>query len=88
MRNNKLNLLVHFDQINVNAIENAAGIFIGTNTQLSWESNSKSNLALGRISGKFNRLHHNVNVVYDNDFLDTYINDRDVIVDNRKTYGS
>jgi hypothetical protein len=88
MRNKNLNLLVHFDQINVNAIDSASGIFVGTNTQLGWESIGKSNVALGHVSGDFNRLHHNMNIIYDNDFLDTYINDRDVIVDNRRNYGS
>jgi hypothetical protein len=84
----KMTMLVHFNQINVNAIENASGIFVGTNTQLGWDTHNKSNVAMGHISGDYNRLYHNINILQDGDFMDTYISDRDIMIDNRKTYSS
>lgn len=73
----KKNIIVHFEQINVNGMTNAAGIFIGTNLQTGWSSHGKSNSGFGTIMGKRNLVNQNMNIVDDRDLLDTPIDDRD-----------
>ncbi|UFJ41542.1 hypothetical protein LOK74_03135 [Brevibacillus humidisoli] len=75
--------LVQFDQINVNVIESASGIFVGTNYQCGWGSHNTSNSAFGQVSGDQNLVYHNINVLYDNDGIDTPIDDRDLIIEKR-----
>lgn len=70
--------LIHFDRIMVNAMDTNSGIFVGTNLQYGWSSHSKSNTNVHGISGDGNVLSSNVNVLYDNDHIDTQIDDRDV----------
>ncbi|WJH34751.1 spore germination protein [Paenibacillus aurantius] len=73
---------VHIDlnNINVNSIDRSSGIFIGPNTQWGWSAHSKSLAGFGTINGMFNRCSHNLNVVYDNDLIDTPIDDRDIMI--------
>jgi hypothetical protein len=68
-----INPFIQFDTINVNLIEKSSGIFIGKNRQCNWSSYNKSNLALGSISGRNNLVKHNLNIVMDNDTIDTHI---------------
>jgi hypothetical protein len=75
---------IKFDNINVNAIESSAGIFVGTNTQLGWGAHSKHNTGFGSITGKFNLVVHTTNIIMDNDVIDTPIDDRDVILDQHQ----
>jgi hypothetical protein len=79
MSDNKMNLSVYFDKINVNVIENSSGIFVGTNYQLGWDSTSKTNSGSGSVSGDFNLIQHNANIVFDNDVIDMPINSRKLI---------
>lgn len=79
----KTNLLVHFDQIMVNLLEKNSGIFIGTNLQYGWNSHNKTNASVNNILGDYNNLYENINVVYDNDFMDMPIEDRGVIIDKK-----
>jgi hypothetical protein len=62
--------LIQFDSIHVNAISEASGIFIGTNTQIYWSTSGKNNSGLGSISGEYNEVRNNINTVYDNDVID------------------
>lgn len=72
---------IEFDNINVNAIETTSGIFVGTNTQLGWGAHSKSNHGFGSITGQFNFAIKAINIVMDDDVIDTPIDDRDVVID-------
>ncbi|PYI55453.1 hypothetical protein [Paenibacillus flagellatus] len=73
-------LLVQFDRIVVNSIGTNAGIFVGTNLQYGWSSHSKTNASITDVTGDGNEVRGNVNVIYDNDLIDTPIDDRDVIL--------
>ncbi|GAA3405903.1 hypothetical protein ACFFNY_26125 [Paenibacillus hodogayensis] len=72
--------LVQFDRIVVNAMETNSGIFVGTNLQYGWSSHSKTNASFSGISGEGHQVTRNVNVIYDNDLIDTPIDDRDVFL--------
>lgn len=75
--------LVQFDKIVVNTIEVNSGIFVGTNLQYSWSSHNKVNASFAAVSGERNEVARNVNIIYDNDMIDTPIDDRDVILNGR-----
>ncbi|WP_079477230.1 hypothetical protein [Halobacillus salinus] len=64
---------IKFDSIYVNAIEKNSGIFVGPNSQNGWSTQSKENAALGTVVGTANVIHHNVNVIHDEDEIDTPI---------------
>ncbi|MEW9699903.1 hypothetical protein [Paenibacillus sp. SI8] len=72
--------LIQFDSIHVNAISDASGIFIGTNTQINWSTSGKDNSGLGSVSGENNRVEHNINAVYDNDVIDAPYTKGDFII--------
>ena len=74
-------LVIHFDRIQVNDITSASGVFVGTNTQWNWATHSKNNFGLGSVSGEENHVVSNINVIYDNDAIDTPISGGDFIVD-------
>lgn len=69
---------IELGNINVNRIDSASGIFVGTNTQWGWSSHGKRVSGFGSVTGMLNRLSANIGVVYDNDLIDTPIDDRDV----------
>ncbi|MDD9268425.1 hypothetical protein ACFPES_15395 [Paenibacillus sp. GCM10023248] len=65
-----------FNMINVNSQHRNATIGIGENAQSSWDSHSKNNFAFGENIG--NSISVNVvNLLYDNDFIDSPISDQD-----------
>lgn len=70
---------IELGNINVNKIQSASGIFVGTNAQWGWSSHGKSIAGFGSVTGMMNRLSANLGVVYDNDLIDTPIDDRDVM---------
>jgi hypothetical protein len=72
--------LIQFDSIHVNAISDASGIFIGTNTQIYWSQNGKENSGLGSVSGECNEVRNNINTVYDNDVIDAPYTKGDFII--------
>lgn len=67
----RTNPYVYLDDINVNVIQSNSGIFIGTNYQSYWSTQSKSNHGLGSISGNGNKTFRNVNIVIDPDIVDS-----------------
>lgn len=71
--------LVQFDRIVVNTIGPNSGIFVGTNLQYGWSSHNKTNASFSGL-GDHSEVSRNVNVIYDNDMIDTPIDDRDVIL--------
>lgn len=69
-KSSKMNVL--FNSINVNVIAANSGIFVGSNTQLYWNTVNKMNSGAGNVVGSKNFSTGNINVVYDNDLVDTY----------------
>lgn len=67
------NAFVCFDSIKVNAIETNSGIFVGTNTQFNWNTSSNIKSGFGVLIGKQNTVGRNINIVHDDDFIDTPI---------------
>lgn len=72
--------LIQFDAIHVNAIGDASGIFIGTNSQVHWSSSAKVNMGLGEVSGEYNYVFSNINTVHDNDIIDAPYTKGDLII--------
>jgi hypothetical protein len=66
-----------FNTIAVNAIEDNSGIFVGQNTASGWASHSKTQGSIVSVIGFYNTLPHNLNIINDNDVIDTNINDYD-----------
>jgi hypothetical protein len=64
---------VVFQKLIVNNIENASGIFIGTNQAWGWSSYGKTNQGFGTLSGS--TLSHAVGVVHDPDVVDASVRD-------------
>jgi hypothetical protein len=73
-------LTVQFDKIIVNSIQINSGIFVGTNTQNAWSSHNKTNMNIGRISGDGNHFSDHLNVICDDDFIDTPIDGRGLVM--------
>jgi hypothetical protein len=80
MADNPGTLVVHFDKIMVNSISTSAGIFVGTNSQYGWSSHNKENANICGISGDSNEFVNNVNILHDDDLIDTPIDDRDLMI--------
>lgn len=77
-------LILQFDKIFVNAMETNSGIFVGTNNQYAWNAHSKTNASISSISGDGNEFQNTCNVIFDDDAVDTPIDDRDLTVDARR----
>lgn len=76
--------------IQVQNISDCSGVFISSsNVMHGWSSHSKSNNGFGSI-GASNLVERNVNIVYDPDYLDTPIDDRDnyTLIQNDRTESS
>jgi hypothetical protein len=63
-------LHIQFNQIQVHLISDSSGIFVGSNTQMNWSSNEKTNSGCGVICGDEISVLHNIHVIYDNDLYD------------------
>lgn len=75
----KSNAMISFDTLKVGTVSSSSGIFNGKNIQFGWSSHSKSNTGFGSLGGSDNKVNKNTNVVFDNDQLDTPIDDRDTM---------
>ncbi|KIL41446.1 hypothetical protein SD70_07355 [Gordoniibacillus kamchatkensis] len=64
---------VIFNKLVVTNIEDASGIFIGTNQAFGWSTYHKSNQGLGSLSGT--TLTNAVSVLYDQDVIDAAVDD-------------
>lgn len=62
-----------FNSILINTVNTNAGVFVGTNTQSSWNSNGVSKSGFGSVLGTRNIVSGSVNIFLDNDFIDTPI---------------
>lgn len=74
MANKKSSTTVVFNSINVNAIDDLSGIFVGDNIQFNWGLNYKENHGFGTIIGRDNRIFNPLNVVNDPDIIDYPVN--------------
>ena len=79
MKNKVDDTIINFQNLSVTSIGSSSGIFIGKNNAIGWSAHGKSNQGLGYVNGKVVK---NTNLVYDNDLIDSPIDDRDLIVDN------
>lgn len=73
---------IKLNNITINVVQTSSGIFVGNNVQWGWSSHGKSNLALAIEDSNRNTLKNNHNIICDNDYFDTYIDDRDIISNN------
>ncbi len=64
---------VSFNSILVNSIDTNSGIFVGSNLQNNWNSNSNNKCGFGAILGNGNIVSRGVNIFMDNDVIDTPI---------------
>lgn len=70
---------INYHTIQITTAASGAGVFNGVNTQFGWSSHSKANTALGTVAGHDNQTPNNINLVHDSDYMDTVINDQDVM---------
>jgi hypothetical protein len=67
-----------FNSINVNTYRTNAGIFVGEISAPGWDSHNKNQYSIGFINAAFasgSYFPGNLNVLSDNDFIDTAIQD-------------
>jgi hypothetical protein len=74
MSNKKSSTTVIFNSINVNAIDDISGIFVGDNIQWNWSQSYKENFGLGSIIGTYNFVYRPLNIVNDPDVVDYPVN--------------
>jgi hypothetical protein len=70
-----MSLTVVFREIMVKKIETNSGVFVGTNIANGWDSHSKNQMSIN--ASENNKFPNNVNIIADNDVIDTLIRDRD-----------
>lgn len=78
-KSNKSEAMISFDKLSVGTVSSSSGVFNGKNIQFGWSSHSKTNTGFGTLGGSSNRVNRNINVVFDNDQVDTPIDDRDTM---------
>ena len=61
---------ITFGNINIASISSNSGVFTGTNSQINWQVNRKSNNGLGKMIGYQNVAAQVVNIIDDNDLID------------------
>jgi hypothetical protein len=70
--------LIIFNCIAANYMNTNAAILIGDNAAYGWDSNNKSDNSIGQVTGTANIVTANLNLLNDNDFIDTPIIDNDI----------
>ncbi|AYE51633.1 hypothetical protein OEA_18315 [Priestia megaterium NCT-2] len=68
-------LIIKFTNLNVTYISTNSGIFTGENTQSDWQVNWKSNTGFDEIIGYNNFASQIVNIINDNDVVDSYFSE-------------
>lgn len=69
---------INFITIQINSLENDAGVFFGENVQSGWDSHSKNNQAMGQVFGNLNATLAPINIINDSDVIDSPVNDQDL----------
>lgn len=72
---------IDFESINANVVNTGSTIDIGDNKQLGWRNSRKTNYGTGKGLG-INRYTRIANLLFDNDAVDTTINNEDKIIEN------
>ncbi|GAE24858.1 hypothetical protein JCM9140_818 [Halalkalibacter wakoensis JCM 9140] len=67
---------VNFANLNINNVQDGSGIYSGSNIANGWTTIHKENSGFGSVSNAI--IVNNLSYVYDNDFIDSPIDDRDV----------
>jgi hypothetical protein len=67
------NNIVTFNNILVNSAQTNSGVFVGTNSQYNWNSNSNNKSGFGSVFGARNVVSRALNIFMDNDLIDTPI---------------
>jgi hypothetical protein len=67
-----------FNTIFVNGQETNAAILVGQNNAANWVTHNKNQVSIGFVFGAFNAFPNNIEIINDQDFIDTPINDSDV----------
>jgi hypothetical protein len=68
---------VVFNTIVANGMETNAGIFVGQNSASNWTTHNKTQGSILSVIGFYNTLPNNMNILNDNDGVDTPITDND-----------
>lgn len=72
-------VMIDLDSLSVGTVSSSSGVFNGKNLQFGWSAHSKTNNGFGTLGGQQNSVNKNYNIVFDNDHIDTPIDDRDVM---------
>jgi hypothetical protein len=67
-----------FNTIIANGLETNGAVLVGQNNAANWVTHNKNQVVTGFIFGAFNTFPNNVNILNDQDFIDTPINDNDI----------
>jgi hypothetical protein len=70
-----------FNMINANGMETNSAIFVGENSANGWDTHNKNqgaNEFIFSAFGAFNSFPGNLNLIIDNDIIDTVIHDQDI----------
>ncbi|WP_134699365.1 hypothetical protein [Ammoniphilus sp. YIM 78166] len=70
-------IAVNFGALNVGSLSNNTGIFIGSNNQVGWDSQTKFSQANGQFNGA-NGSVNNFNILLDSDIIDAPANIQNV----------
>ncbi|MDA8333602.1 MAG: hypothetical protein M0Z41_01200 [Peptococcaceae bacterium] len=68
---------IYLNSLSIDTLDTTCGVFIGVNRAVGWSSHSKSNSGLG-TSG--DNCQNNLNIVYDNDIIDTPMEKSDMFL--------
>jgi hypothetical protein len=67
-----------FNTIVANGLETNGAILVGQNNAANWVTHNKNQVIIGFVFGVYNTFPSNVNILNDQDLIDTPINDSDV----------
>ncbi|WP_078597581.1 hypothetical protein [Evansella clarkii] len=70
-------VVINFLAINVNSQSNGAGVFVGINNTVGWDSHAKFSMGNGQYLG-INGTANNVNILLDSDIIDAPVFDQDI----------
>lgn len=85
MQAEKDDIKINFGTLTVYNLKSSCGVFMGTNCATGWSAHSKSNSGMGSATDCI--VSNNINIVFDNDVIDSPIDDRDLIINNTACSG-
>jgi glutamate dehydrogenase/leucine dehydrogenase len=66
---------IKFTNINITSMSSNSGVFTGENSQSGWQVNRKCNTGFGILIGYNNLAFEIVNIINDNDIIDSYFSE-------------